>query len=286
MPWHIESDNPGCKGYAVVKDEDGEIEGCHRTREQALAQLAALHIAEPEHSRAAENIPTDAMVSEAERGLKWREEFNRGGTEIGVARARDIINKKNLSLETINRMVSYFARHEVDKQGQGWSPGEDGYPSAGRIAWALWGGDPGRAWANQIANQERAGDGPQTIIVDIDGTLQINGQVNDDLVRYLNNRDEIKIVVTGRNESQREGTAKFLDSIGLNYRGLRMSPGGNVNTYKRETAIDLMERHDIVLAVENNPETRRVYEELGIPTMSPTARRDIAEQILAQLRSH
>lgn len=47
-------------------------------------------------------------------------------------------------------MVSYFARHEIDKQGEGWSPGEDGYPSAGRIAWALWGGDPGRSWAEAI----------------------------------------------------------------------------------------------------------------------------------------
>jgi HK97 family phage prohead protease len=47
-------------------------------------------------------------------------------------------------------MRSYFARHEVDKQGQGWSPDESGYPSAGRIAWALWGGDPGRTWANNL----------------------------------------------------------------------------------------------------------------------------------------
>jgi HK97 family phage prohead protease len=46
-------------------------------------------------------------------------------------------------------MVSYFARHEVDKQGKGWSPGEEGYPSAGRIAWALWGGEPGKVWANK-----------------------------------------------------------------------------------------------------------------------------------------
>ena len=52
-------------------------------------------------------------------------------------------------------MVSYFARHEVDKDGQGWSPGQDGYPSAGRIAWALWGGDAGRTWAEAIANQNR-----------------------------------------------------------------------------------------------------------------------------------
>lgn len=46
MPWHIEDDNPECLGYAVVKDEDGEVEGCHRTRAQAEAQLTALNIAE------------------------------------------------------------------------------------------------------------------------------------------------------------------------------------------------------------------------------------------------
>jgi HK97 family phage major capsid protein len=92
-------------------------------------------------------IPTDAMKKEAERGLEWRKEFGRGGTEIGVARARDIKNGVDLSDETIKRMHSYFSRHEVDKQGEGFSPGEDGYPSAGRIAWALWGGDPGQSWA-------------------------------------------------------------------------------------------------------------------------------------------
>jgi hypothetical protein len=91
--------------------------------------------------------PTDAMAAEAKRGLEWREKFNRGGTAVGVARARDISNKSNLSPDTVRRMVSYFARHEVDKQGTGFSPGEDGYPSAGRIAWALWGGDAGASWA-------------------------------------------------------------------------------------------------------------------------------------------
>lgn len=91
--------------------------------------------------------PTRAMQDEAQRGLDWRAEFNRGGTAVGVARARDIVNRRDLSIDTVKRMLSYFSRHEVDKQGQGWSPDEDGYPSAGRIAWALWGGDPGRAWA-------------------------------------------------------------------------------------------------------------------------------------------
>lgn len=89
------------------------------------------------------------MAQEAQRGLDWRAEFGRGGTQVGVARARDISNRTNLSLETVNRMVSFFARHEVDKDAQGFRPGEEGYPSAGRIAWALWGGDPGRAWAKR-----------------------------------------------------------------------------------------------------------------------------------------
>lgn len=92
--------------------------------------------------------PTEAMAEEAEKGLKWRDEYNRGGTMVGVARARDISNRKELSPRTVRRMVSYFARHEVDKDAEGFRPGEDGYPSNGRIAWALWGGDAGQSWAN------------------------------------------------------------------------------------------------------------------------------------------
>jgi hypothetical protein len=102
--------------------------------------------------------PTEAMAKEAQRGLDWRKEYNRGGTIVGVTRANQLVNRENLSEPTVKRMHSYFSRHEVDKQGQGYSPGEEGYPSAGRIAWALWGGDPGQSWArnkvDQINNQE------------------------------------------------------------------------------------------------------------------------------------
>jgi hypothetical protein len=100
-------------------------------------------------------VPTDAMAAEARRGLEWRREFNRGGTAVGVARARDIMNKDTLSISTVRRMHSFFSRHEVDKQGKGFTPG-DGYPSAGRIAWALWGGDPGQTWARAITNRIKA----------------------------------------------------------------------------------------------------------------------------------
>jgi len=98
-------------------------------------------------------VPTDAMVSEAERALAWRKEFGRGGTEVGIARARDISNKVDLSPDTIRRMTSFFARHEVDKKAEGFRQGEDGYPSNGRIAWALWGGDAGKSWAEGKAKR-------------------------------------------------------------------------------------------------------------------------------------
>jgi HK97 family phage major capsid protein/HK97 family phage prohead protease len=97
--------------------------------------------------------PTSGMKSEAQKGLDWRKEHGRGGTAVGIARARDLVNGKELPEETVKRMFSFFSRHEVDKQGQGFSPGEDGYPSNGRIAWALWGGDAGYTWSKAIVER-------------------------------------------------------------------------------------------------------------------------------------
>ena len=91
--------------------------------------------------------PTSAMRAEAQRGLDWREQFGRGGTGVAVRRARQILSGDEMTPETIITMAAWFARHEVDKEGQGYRPDEDGYPSAGRIAWALWGGDPGQSWS-------------------------------------------------------------------------------------------------------------------------------------------
>ena len=97
--------------------------------------------------------PNAGMKSEAQKGLDWREEFGRGGTRVGAVRARQIVAGENLSDQTIKRMYSFFSRHEVDKQAEGFSAGEDGYPSNGRIAWALWGGDAGYSWSKRLVEQ-------------------------------------------------------------------------------------------------------------------------------------
>ena len=100
-----------------------------------------------------DTTPTDSMVSEAKKGIAWRKEFNRGGTRIGATRASQIIAKEKLSPSTVRRMFSFFSRHESDKSAQGFRVGEKGYPSNGRIAWALWGGDAGFSWSTKVRNQ-------------------------------------------------------------------------------------------------------------------------------------
>lgn len=98
-------------------------------------------------------IPNDGMKAEAKKGLEWRKEFGRGGTRVGAIRARQIVAGENLSDNTIKRMYSFFSRHEVDKEAEGFSSGEDGYPSNGRIAWALWGGDAGYSWSRRLVEK-------------------------------------------------------------------------------------------------------------------------------------
>lgn len=48
MPWHLEYGNAACDDdkWAVVKDDDGAVEGCHDTRADAVSQMQALYAAE------------------------------------------------------------------------------------------------------------------------------------------------------------------------------------------------------------------------------------------------
>lgn len=91
--------------------------------------------------------PTSGMKSAAKRALEWKKAGKKGGTTIGFARANQIVSSESLSDDTVKRMYSFFSRHEVDKKATGFNSGEEGYPSPGRVAWDLWGGDSGYAFA-------------------------------------------------------------------------------------------------------------------------------------------
>lgn len=94
------------------------------------------------------HTPPKSVRDNAQRALDVREtkpESQRGMTAVGLARARDLANGRAVSVDTLERMVSYFARHEVDKKGATW--GEQG---KGWQAWQGWGGDEGKTWAEGI----------------------------------------------------------------------------------------------------------------------------------------
>ncbi len=92
--------------------------------------------------------PAD-VAEVAKRGLEAREKYGRGGTLVGARRANQLANREVVSIETIKRMLNYFSRHAVDLEAPAAKPGHPDYPSAGRSAWDLWGGAPGRAWARR-----------------------------------------------------------------------------------------------------------------------------------------
>ena len=105
--------------------------------------------------------PPQGAQTAAARALKKRAEkppSQRGMTPVGLARARDLANGRELSPETVRRMLAYFTRHEVDKKGSTW----DEY-GKGRQAWDGWGGDAGFAFARKVVKQMNAADNKTTL---------------------------------------------------------------------------------------------------------------------------
>jgi hypothetical protein len=121
--------------------------------ELAAAALTNLDIKVFSNNDRMYTIP-DSVVAEAKRGLEWRKEEDRGGTSVGLNTARTLARGGQIGIRKVRHIAKYFPRHEVDKKGTGYKPGQKNYPSNGRIAWALWGGDAAKSWATAIVNRE------------------------------------------------------------------------------------------------------------------------------------
>jgi hypothetical protein len=92
------------------------------------------------------------VQSAAKRAQKWISEGKAGDgfTATGRRRASQLAAGGSVSRDVVVKMRAYFARHAVDKNATGFSAGEKGYPSPGRVAWDAWGGDAGRTWVNGL----------------------------------------------------------------------------------------------------------------------------------------
>ena len=108
------------------------------------------------HIKRAESFtPPASAVKAAKKGLAQRKEWGRGGLspseakaqgiDSGVTRARKIASG-SVSRHDVRRM-SAFNRHRKNNRPDKKMP--DGGPTAGTIAWNLWGGTSGVNWAKK-----------------------------------------------------------------------------------------------------------------------------------------
>jgi len=91
----------------------------------------------------------ESASNNAKKALDWIEEHGRdvvkGGTEVGLARARQLANKEPISEDTVKRMAA-FNRH---KQNSEVAPEykDEPWKDSGYVAWLMWGGTSGVNWA-------------------------------------------------------------------------------------------------------------------------------------------
>jgi len=98
MPWTvIRSDEcPASRPWAVIKDDDGSIEGCHASEADAQAQLVALNIAESESDRSyTMDIERRVMPFEDEDELTVEPRANGQAAIVGYAA---VYNRLSLDL--------------------------------------------------------------------------------------------------------------------------------------------------------------------------------------------
>lgn len=91
--------------------------------------------------------PPVKVANAAYEGLVLRNEYKRGGTSVGLARAKQLAYRHPVTLETIVRMYKFFNRHYKNRN----TPPAKGN---GKIAWLLWGGNPGFSWVKKVLKEE------------------------------------------------------------------------------------------------------------------------------------
>ena len=99
-------------------------------------------------------LPPSKAVINASLGLELRRKYKRGGLlpkdafakgiDCGIVRAEQILSGRPLPMEVIKKMAR-FNRHRHNFRPE--VKMKDGGPTAGTIAWLLWGGDEGINWA-------------------------------------------------------------------------------------------------------------------------------------------
>ena len=93
MPYFISDSNPDCNGWAVEK-EDGEVIGCHTTKQSAIDQMVAVSIAEGLEPGGERAKPTELEIGDY---VSWDTSGGRARGEIVEIERDGTINVPNSS---------------------------------------------------------------------------------------------------------------------------------------------------------------------------------------------
>ena len=176
-------------------------------------------------------MPNEGMRAEAQRYRDWKSDGEGGGTDVARTRASQILSGNELSPDTVVTMSAWFARHLVDKQGKGFSPGEEGYPSNGRVAWAAWGGDAGKSWSDARSKRiKKAREGRQLI---------------------SNNEEELLTSMEQEQERAAPDALKTGDFVSWNSSGGRAE--GRIDRIERDGTIDVPDSSFTITGTADDP---------------------------------
>ena len=150
--------------------------------------------------------PPKGAQESAKRALEVRADkppSQRGMTPVGIARARDLANGQTLSPDTVRRMLAYFTRHEVDKQGSTWDEQGKGWQ-----AWNGWGGDAGFSFARKVVKQMKSADEKSTALRAYGEAVQISfNEPSYDIPDGLTIGRPFKTLALGQVSSRMSGDA-------------------------------------------------------------------------------
>ena len=171
MPYYITDNAEGCAGWATIK-EDGEVIGCHTTKQEAIDQMVAVSIAEglePGGERQVDLTVPAYIRDAAARGLELRAEGEGGdGLVARTIREARLMADGQISEDKVIRASAWAARHLVDLDApQNSNPDNEDYPGAGAVAFFLWGinpldPQPATQWFDRKAEQIREEEGRST----------------------------------------------------------------------------------------------------------------------------
>ena len=220
---------------------------------------------------------TAEIAAAARKGLELHAAGKSGDGLVSatVRDARRMADREALSEEKVRRMPGWFARHASDKV-PGWDePGEE---TPGYVAWLLWGGDAAQAWAERKVEEldaeaedreVRGPDDPPVLITDIDGTLFDGDTPRQTVIDYVNDFDAGVIIVTARYIGTRDATIEQLRGV-VRYDQLIMRDEDEPeDVYKERVGKAMMDRFNVLQAIDNDEAARAAYERIGIRAINP-----------------